>query len=84
MSYKLRIIQKPTYLHAIVTGVNNRENVMRYLEEIQRECTVRGCYLLLIEERLEGLRLGTMDVFKIASEGSSRVLGFFKAIAYAV
>ena len=82
MSYKLTITQKPTYLHAIVTGVNSRENVTRYLEEIVRECTRRGCYQVLIEERLEGPRLGTMDVFQIASEGSSRARGFFKAIAY--
>lgn len=82
MSYKLTLVQKPTYLHAIVTGVNTRENVTRYLEEIVRECTRRGCYQVLIEERLEGPRLGTMDVFQIASEGSSRARGFFKAIAY--
>jgi hypothetical protein len=37
---------------------------------------------VLIEKRLEGPRLGTMDVFQIASEGSSRARGFFKAIAY--
>jgi hypothetical protein len=82
MSYKLTITQKPTYLHAIVTGLNNKENVTRYLEEIQRECTVRGCNRVLIEERLEGPRLGTMDVFEIASQGSRRGRSFFKAIAY--
>lgn len=82
MSYKLTIIQKPTYLHAIVTGLNSRENVTRYLEEILHECTVRGCYRLLIEERLEGPRLSTMDVFQIAAEGTTRAGGNFEAIAY--
>jgi hypothetical protein len=82
MSYKLTITQKPTYLHAIVSGLNNEENVMRYLGEIQRECTARGCPRVLIEERLEGPRLNTMGVFQIASEGTSRVQGFFEAIAY--
>jgi hypothetical protein len=81
MLYKLTIAQEPAYLHAIVTGLNNRENVTRYLEEIRRECAARGCYQVLIEKRLEGPRLGTMDVFQIASEGSSRARGFFKAIA---
>ena len=82
MSYKLTITQKPTYLHAVVTGVNSRENVAAYLEELRRECVERGCSRLLIEERLEGPRLGTMDVFQIAAEGSSSAQGMFEAIAY--
>jgi hypothetical protein len=82
MSYKLTITQKPTYLHAIVTGMNSKENVAGYLEDIQRECTVRNCFRLLIEERLEGPRLRTMGVFQIASEASSRVQLQFEAIAY--
>ena len=82
MTYKLTIDQKPTYLHAIVTGRNSRENVARYLEEILRECTARSCSRVLIEERLEGPRLGTLDVFEIASEGRSKTQGKLKAIAY--
>jgi hypothetical protein len=82
MSYKLSIIAKSTYLHAIVTGLNSRENVTRYLQEIRHECTVQGCFRVLIEERLEGPRLGTMDVFQIAADGSSRAHGTFEAIAY--
>ena len=82
MSYKLTITQKPTYLHAIVTGVNSRENVARYLEEVGHACRVLGCSRLLIEERLEGPRLGTIDVFQIAAEGVSRARGNLLAIAY--
>lgn len=82
MSYKLTITERPTYLHAIVTGSNNEENVARYLEEILRECITRGCFRVLVEERLEGPRLGTMDVFQIASEGSNRSRGRMQAIAY--
>jgi hypothetical protein len=82
MIYELTIDQKPTYLHAIVTGHNSRENVARYLEEILRECIARKCFRVLIEERLEGPRLGTLDVFEIVSQGSNRALGILKAIAY--
>jgi hypothetical protein len=82
MPYELTVTQKPTYLHAIVTGSNTQANVARYLEDIQRECTVRGCSRVLIEERLEGPRLKTMGVFQIASTGSSRARGCFEAIAY--
>jgi hypothetical protein len=82
MSYQLTVRQEPTYLHAIVTGSNTRDNVTRYLAEILGECQTRGCTRLLIEERLEGPRLRTMDVFQIAAEGSRRALGLFEAIAY--
>lgn len=82
MTYKLTIHQKPTYLHVIVTGRDTRENVERYLEEIQRECIARNCFRVLVEERLEGPRLGTMDVFQIVSEGSSKASGIYKAFAY--
>jgi hypothetical protein len=82
MTYKLTIEQKPTYLHAVVTGLNSKENVARYLEEVLNECKARNCSRLLIEERLEGPRLGTLDVFEIASEGSMRAFGMLTAIAY--
>lgn len=82
MTYTLTIHQKPTYLHAIVTGLNSRETVQRYLQELRTECKARGCFRLLLEEHLEGPRLGLMDVFTIASEGSTQVGGMFKAFAY--
>lgn len=82
MSYQLTFTQKPTYLHAVVTGSNTKEDVGRYLEEIRRECIARRCSKLLIEERLVGPRLGTVDVFLIAAEGSNRAQGQFKAIAF--
>jgi hypothetical protein len=82
MSYKLTIHQKPAYLHAIVTGRNTRENVAQYLEEIRGACIARNCFRVLVEERLEGPRLGTTDVFQIVSEGSSKASGTYKAFAY--
>ena len=82
MSYTLAITQKPSYLHAVVTGENTVENVRRYLNDVQRACSARHCFRVLIEERLEGPRLGTMVVFQIVSEGSSRVQTPFEAIAY--
>jgi hypothetical protein len=82
MSYKLTITPKSTHLHAVVTGPNSAENVRRYLQELHRECAARGCFRVLIEERLEGPRLGTLEVFQIAAEGSQRAQGAFEAIAY--
>jgi len=82
MSYQLTITEKPSYVHALVTGANSRENVEGYLRDIMRECAARKCVRVLIEERLEGPRLDTLTVFHIASEGSRRAQGDFEAIAY--
>ena len=75
MSYEIRFEQKDTYLHATVTGTNSRDNVLAYMADISRECDRRQCFRVLIEERLDGPRLATLDIFAIASEGSMRALG---------
>ncbi len=82
MSYKLTIKQKPSHLHVIVTGMNSWENVASYFAEIMRECMTRRAYRVLIEERLDGPRLGTMDVYQISADGADRARGLFEAIAY--
>src|ERR1700752_4537028 len=82
VSYHMSIEAKPGYLHFIVTGDNTRDNVVRYMEEVVRECTLRQCFRALIEERLEGARLGTLDVFELVSTGSTRLLRTLKAMAY--
>lgn len=82
MSYKLSLEQKPSYLHAVVSGKNSIENVAGYLEDLRRESAARNCFRVLVEERLEGPRLGMLDVFQLVSDGSSRASGMFKAIAF--
>ena len=82
MPYPLRLIEKPTYLHAIVTGQNSVESVTGYLQELLRECEARQCYNVLIEERLTGRRLETWDVYQIASDSSAHARGVFNAVAY--
>ena len=82
MSYQLTIVEKPTYLHAIVTGSNTIENVTAYLQELHRECQSRQIFNVLIEENLTGRRLETWDVYQIAAEGSARTRGLLNAVAY--
>lgn len=82
MDYKLTIKPKPSYLHFIVTGRNSKQAVIQYLEEILRECKIHNCFRILIEERLEGPRLGTVDIFSIVSEESRSGIGILKTIAY--
>ena len=80
--YKLTTIQKPTYLHFIITGKNTVENIVRYFEEINRECTARNCFRILIEENLDGPRLCVMKVLEFITEESCKSRGLFEAIAY--
>lgn len=82
MSYELRLTQEPEFLHAVVTGTNSRENVAAYLNEVRNECVARNCSRVLIEEHLEGPRLGVMDVFEVAAEGSMRAPAQIIAMAY--
>ena len=82
MTYELTITQKPGYLHAVVSGENTRESVVRYLEEVIRECTLRQCFRVLIEERLEGPRFSTLEIFEVVSTGATRFLGAVTAMAY--
>ena len=82
MDYQLTIIQKPAYLHAIVNGVNTKENVVRYLEDLSKECMSRKCFRILIEEHLEGPRIDIFNVFSIIARRSNQVIGLFNAVAY--
>jgi hypothetical protein len=82
MGFTVTITEKPTYLHAVITGENSAENVRSYLQQVQRECELRQCPRVLIEERLEGPRLGIVDVYRIVSEKIVRALGQVEVIAY--
>lgn len=82
MGFTVTITEKPTYLHAVITGENSAENVRNYLQQVQRECELRQCPRVLIEERLEGPRLGIVDVYRIVSEKIVRALGQVEVIAY--
>jgi hypothetical protein len=82
MKYKLTVHQKPTYLHIVVTGQNSRENAEAYIDDMIRECEARKCSKVLIEERLVGPRLKTLDVFQVVAEGSRKARGILNTVAY--
>ena len=82
MLYSLEITEKRGYLHAKATGNNTKENVMRYMDELVRECDKSRCRCVLVEEQLEGPRLDNMSVFDIATDGSEKSRAQFRAIAY--
>jgi hypothetical protein len=66
MTYNIKFIKEASFLHAIVTGINSKENVINYMNEIKIKCKSLNIDSVLIEENLEGPRLETLDVFQIA------------------
>jgi hypothetical protein len=76
------LVPKPEYLHAFVTGTNDKETVSGYLEELARESIQRGYRRVLIEEQLAGQRMSMAEVFEIAMQASDRARGHFRAIAF--
>lgn len=82
MAYQLKIEQKPEYLHFTVTGRNSPDTVARYMEQVMQEVTARRCPRALIEENLDGPRLGTIEVFNLVTAGSKRYHGMLEALAF--
>ena len=81
MAYQLKVEQKPGYLHFTVTGRNSPDTVAGYMQEVIQQVTARRCPRVLIEENLEGPRLGTMEVFTMVTAGAKRYHGLLEALA---
>jgi len=82
MSYSITYLNKPNYLHAVVIGEVTKENVVGYLGEVVNKCIDNNIKRLLIEQKLDGPRLETDDVYQIVSELSTRVEELFEAVAF--
>jgi hypothetical protein len=82
VAYELKVEQKPGYLHFIVSGRNTTENVTHYMQDVMQECAARRCFRVLIEEHLDGPRLGTMEVFTMVTAGAKRYHGMLEALAF--
>jgi len=81
MSYQIEFEERSAYLFARVTGEDSSDTVLRYMEDILRECEKTGCPRVLIHECLEGPRLSFLELFDLLSEGSRRAIGKFRAVA---
>ena len=65
-----------------MTGPNTVGNVESYIQELFEACRKSECSRLLVEERLEGPRLNTLEVFKIVSKRAEAFRGNLMSIAY--
>lgn len=82
MNYTFKADLKEGYLHAHVQGDNDPPTVRRYLRDILNACAREDCPNVLIEENLEGTRLGMGDIFDIISEKSGAVRPMVRLAAY--
>ena len=82
MPYELTSSRKPGYLHVTVTGENTRENVMRYLLEVNELCVKANCPAVLIEENLRGPSLNVAEIFLVVAERSRDISPQIRQIAY--
>ena len=72
----------PTYLHATITGENNPQTFAQYTGEILKECKKQNCRRVLMEEKLEGSRMSTTNIFTMIEDASDVALGFYEALAF--
>jgi hypothetical protein len=68
--YRIAVEERAGWLHAIGTGDNVPENVLRFLREAYRACVERGFDALLLEVGFAGPSLPMGDIFRIVADQS--------------
>ncbi|HXJ07948.1 MAG TPA: hypothetical protein VNH12_00445 [Burkholderiales bacterium] len=80
--YRVAETRAPGYLHATITGANTSENIRGYMRDLLEACRATGARYLLVEERLDGPRLRTIDVYELVVAGAEDARGRLAAVAY--
>jgi hypothetical protein len=81
MSYVLSIEERPSYLHAKVSGRRSAENARRFLLEVHEAWTRRNCTALLLEMNLSGPSLSVLTIYNLIAERAPHAFGL-RRIAY--
>jgi len=82
IGYQVNATRGAGYLHATITGENTRQNIRAYMGDVLEACLESGTRYLLVEERLAGPRLRTIDVYEIVVAGAEDARGRLAAVAY--
>ncbi len=82
MDYQFSTEPKDGYLHVRVQGENRPSTVRRYLDDLLEACLREHCPNVLLEEDLEGPRLGIGEIFAIIQEKSAAFRPAMHVIAY--
>lgn len=81
MAYTLTLEPRPGYLHARVSGSNDKQTVLDYTQEIHAACVQRNFRAVLIEENLSGPSIPLSAVLQIVAERAPEALKLLKRIA---
>jgi uncharacterized protein YlaN (UPF0358 family) len=68
MSYSITVDVKEHHLHVLVRGKNDAATIRRYIKDALAAAIAHSCPHVLIEENLDGQKLGMGDVFHIVAE----------------
>jgi hypothetical protein len=66
--YTIRIEQKKGYLHARIVGENTPEVTRAYVVDLIDLCRKANCTAVLVEENLEGPRMGAGELYGIVHD----------------
>jgi len=69
--YEITIQVREGYLHATVHGDHTPENALRFLREVYEACMKHRIDSVLLEMRLEGPTMGTVNIFSVVQERST-------------
>lgn len=81
-AYSLQIDQKKGYLHARVAGENTPEVTRAYVGDLIAACRKAKCPALLVEESLEGPRMGAGELYSIVEELHAEFRAAIQAAAF--
>jgi len=81
-TYALSIEDRGDYLHARITGINSRESVLGYTQQIFEACVAAKRTAVLIEEDLVGPSLPISSIFQLVDARVPQALQALKKIAY--
>lgn len=81
MAYQLTVLEKPSYLHFIITGDATVEDALGYMAEGVEICKAKNCFRVLVEDRLEGEPMGMMDMIPLSRGAAGKALGVVEQVA---
>lgn len=72
MSYELRVIETPSYLHVRASGPHTPSNARQFLIDAYEACLRLNCTAVLLEMNLVGPSMSTLSLFGVVEERSSQ------------
>ena len=72
MSYELRVIETPSYLHAIAAGAHTAGNARQFLIDAYEACVRLNHSAVLLEMNFVGPSMSTLSLFGVVAERAAQ------------